>query len=156
MIPVLKKGLPEYKSDHVGRLAERGHIALHVTENITGLLDKMDDPRILNNLREDGGTDFRHQRYQLYTIISATTLPPSHIPVRQNLFKRSPLFVGIDMENAKVKEFSVADGWTTYDKKNKHGRPSYKLNLTHFDVTLFKKLKSDWQLLIIIMNSLLF
>lgn len=117
-------------------LHELGHLAVHVTASPSEVFfEKIDDRRIINNLREDGGTTQREREgHQLYPIISATVLPPSQFPVRQNLFDKAfKIFVGLDMEKSLIKGYSPADAYSAYTT-NKKGRPSYKAGLIFDDL----------------------
>ncbi len=113
----------------IARLHEQGHLAIHITPDPAGsLFEKIEDRRIINNLREDGGTTERDREdYAFHPIISTTVLPPTKYSVTQNLYDFSgKIFVGIDMENCLVKSFSHVDSQSTYWAKNSKGRPTYK------------------------------
>jgi hypothetical protein len=116
----------------------RGSVAFHVTPSPALFVNKLDDRRILNNLREDGGSDQRESKdYQLYTQISATVLPPAKFSVSQGLYARGGIFLVIDLEKTTVKSFAPGDGWAKYEK-NKKGRPSYKITLSIFEDKMAK------------------
>lgn len=105
---------------------EKGYLALHVTPEPHIFVDKLDDRRILNNLRENKDA-LENSNYQLYTTISATILPPSKFQIRQDLFHTSNFFFGIDIRHCVIKYYKNFDSWSLYyGVYNKHGRPSYK------------------------------
>lgn len=119
--------------DHVIEQSSLGNIALHVNSGLAHILYKLDDPAILGNLREDGGTELtegerQSKNFQLYLSISCTVLPPSTYPIAQNLYSYlGDIFAGFDITRGIIRNFSSGDGQTTYQIKNIHGRPSYKM-----------------------------
>lgn len=108
----------------------RGRLAIHTTRPLLRIYDKLDAPSILNNLREDGGSQFRRKGYQLYTIISTTTLPATKYPIAQRLYEPfASSFLIFDVNKSKIKSYYISDSDSTYRHKNKHGRPSYRASL---------------------------
>jgi hypothetical protein len=116
--------------ENILELHKKGHMAIHAisSPHLMTLLEKIDDRRILNNLREDGGTEMRARSdYQLYTQISATILPPAQYPVGQNLYlSGGRILIGLNMEKSVIQEFSVGDAGTDYKFINKSGRQTYR------------------------------
>lgn len=130
-MPTLKKTITAL-GQHFIEQHKKGLAALHITRCPREFYEKLDDPRIIGNLREDGGTEHHDFGYQLYTSVSTTLLPPSEYRISQKLFSRAFAFVGLDVEPSLIRDFSPGDADTSYHCKNKHGRPSYKVTTTMF------------------------
>lgn len=109
-------------------LHSSGLAVVHMLRNVNSLTDRWDDRRIINNLREDGGTESKPEGYQLYPIISATIVPPSKYPIAQQLYTTlgKYFFVGIDPEKTRLINYSHVDANTVYSQKNSKGRNTYK------------------------------
>lgn len=121
---------------------KQGRLAVHTTYPLPRVYDKLDAPGILNNLREDGGSQFRINGYQLYTIISTTILPPEKYPIRQRLYEPfASTFLIFDITKSKIKSYYIGDSESTYHHKNKHGRPSYRARLFLHDLATLSNQK---------------
>ena len=122
----------QYSLDRISRLHKEGILALHTFSNIDVLCNKLDDRRILNNLRDvnlsDEDKEIYGNVYKLYTIVSATVLPPpNQLAIAQMLYQsRSHFFIGIDLEQTVLKEYHRRDAGTTYTNTNKQGRSTYR------------------------------
>lgn len=116
------------KPDILSSLHHAGHLAIHMTSVPDRFVfDKCEDPRIINNLRQDGGTEFKAPGYRFYPIISATCLPKSEMKIAQNTYggiSQNGLLVFLDLENSIIKQYGPADIHTEY-KVNKKNRESY-------------------------------
>lgn len=138
-------------SQHVIKQAAAGNLAIHVNSDFGLLAYKLDDPAILGNLREDGGTlltdmgERQKKDFQFYTTVSTTLLPPSEYPIAQNLYSyANDVFIGLDITRSIIKNFSLGDGQSTYEYKNKHGRPSYKMLFFTGELQLNKSSKDRY------------
>lgn len=110
---------------------DNGKFVIHTLPDPSTIFEKLDHPCIINNLREDGGSELRDREdYQLYTIVSCSLLPASQYPIEQRIFRDklmcTYLFIGIDLEKTQIKQFCLGDARSEYGYKNKHGRPTYK------------------------------
>lgn len=126
--------MPPYPKKETSELLEnfinvhnKGLAAVHTFKSPSEFVKKINDPRLINNLRDDGGGENKED-YQLHTNISTTLLPKSGAPVTQRLYTAvgSYLFIGLDMNKTKIKSFSPMDSQSHYDFTNKHGRPTYR------------------------------
>jgi hypothetical protein len=116
-----------HSSDLIEILHEKGHIALHCTPSPSYFHDKLEDNRIIGNLREDGGPP-KAIGYALYPVISTTLLPSYLTPTGQGLFGQ--FFVGINLEKSKIKGYFPADADSQYGIHSKTKRMTYQIGFS--------------------------
>lgn len=137
----LKKQTPIELTDSFMEQHEKGLAAIHRVglDDPSEFVVKLDDRRIINNLREDGGTTDRtalihtevgdQPHYQLYTSISTTLLPPLGYKVAQEVYETVNICVFLDASQTRPREFCPRDGSADYKYTNKHNRPTYSLRM---------------------------